>query len=103
MNNVVETTQCDTVVVGLGKTGLACARFLRAQGVSVAVTDSRMRPPGLDTVRRELPDLGLALGGFDAALLAGAREIVLSPGVSLEEPALRAARLAGATVISEIE
>lgn len=103
MNNVVETTQCDTVVVGLGKTGLACARFLRSQGVSVAVTDSRTQPPGLAAARRELPDVGLALGGFDAALLAGAREIVLSPGVSLEEPALRAARLAGATVISEIE
>ena len=56
-----------TVVVGLGKTGLACARFLRAQGAEVAVTDSRAAPPELARVQQELPGLPLALGGFDRA------------------------------------
>lgn len=92
-----------TVVVGLGKTGLACARHLAAAGAAVAVTDSRTAPPGLERCRRELPDVELRLGGFDAALLAEAAEIVISPGVSLKEPALAAALARGVPVVSEIE
>lgn len=45
----------------------------------------------------------LQVGGFDAAMLADAQEIVVSPGVSLDEQALRQARLCGVPVISEIE
>jgi UDP-N-acetylmuramoylalanine--D-glutamate ligase len=92
-----------TVVVGLGKTGLACARHLRARGVEVAITDSRAQPPELERARRELPDVRLALGGFDAALLAEASEVVVSPGVSLREPALAAAQARGVPFVSEIE
>ena len=92
-----------TVVVGLGKTGLACLRFLHARGVPVAVTDSRAQPPGLDEARRLIPDLTAAVGGFDRELLRGSGEIVLSPGVALTEPALAAASAAGVPVVSEIE
>ncbi len=92
-----------TVVVGLGITGLACARFLHARGVAVAVTDSRCEPPQLAAARRELAQVPLALGAFDAGLLKDAKEIVLSPGVALEEPALAAAAAAGVPIISEIE
>ncbi|WP_456448584.1 FAD-dependent oxidoreductase, partial [Thiolapillus sp.] len=34
------------LIVGLGKTGLSCARYLSARGLQVAVTDSREQPPG---------------------------------------------------------
>ena len=43
--------QPKTLVLGLGKTGLSCARYLRAQGVPVAVTDTRPKPPGLEAAR----------------------------------------------------
>ena len=55
-----------TLVVGLGRTGLSCARFLRGRGVAVTVVDSRQEPPGLEGARREMPDLRLFVGGFDA-------------------------------------
>jgi NADPH-dependent glutamate synthase beta subunit-like oxidoreductase len=42
-----------TLVVGLGKTGVSCVRYLRARGVRVAVTDTRLAPPGLDQVQGE--------------------------------------------------
>ncbi|WP_414647823.1 NAD(P)-binding protein, partial [Dyella sp.] len=45
-----------TLIVGLGKTGLSCARFLAAHGEDVAVTDSREHPPGLKDLRALLPD-----------------------------------------------
>lgn len=92
-----------TVVVGLGATGLACVRFLRNKGRRVAVTDSRPRPPGMDEARVLDPDMPMALGGFDSTLLHGADEIVLSPGVPPDAPELREARSAGIPVFGEIE
>jgi UDP-N-acetylmuramoylalanine--D-glutamate ligase len=35
------------VIVGLGRTGLSCARYLTARGMNVAITDSRAEPPEL--------------------------------------------------------
>ncbi|MBA1149554.1 UDP-N-acetylmuramoyl-L-alanine--D-glutamate ligase [Ectothiorhodospiraceae bacterium WFHF3C12] len=92
-----------TVVVGLGITGLACARFLASRGAAVAVTDSRAEPPNLAALGRAHPELPVSLGELDRDLLMGAAEIVLSPGVSLQEPAIAAAREAGVPVVSEIE
>ncbi len=92
-----------TLVVGLGVTGLSVARFLAAGGVEVAVTDSREMPPELETVRRELPDVALFVGGFDASIFSRAERIVLSPGVSLLEPLLLDARARGVEIIGDIE
>ncbi|MCU0970756.1 MAG: UDP-N-acetylmuramoyl-L-alanine--D-glutamate ligase, partial [Gammaproteobacteria bacterium] len=74
------------LVVGLGKTGLSCARYLTRQGAAVAVTDTRLSPPGLETLRGELQDAALFLGGFDRAAFEAAGLIVVSPGVSVQEP-----------------
>ena len=92
-----------TLVVGLGATGLSCARFLSRVGVPVAVTDSRDQPPGLETVQRELPDVALFLGGFDEEAFARAERIIVSPGVSLREPLLAEARARGVEIIGDIE
>ncbi|RFA30323.1 UDP-N-acetylmuramoyl-L-alanine--D-glutamate ligase [Alkalilimnicola ehrlichii] len=103
MADAAVTTRGMTVVVGLGATGLACARFLHARGVPVMVTDSRPQPPGLAAARQELPAVPLALGGFDEPALCAAAEVVVSPGVALDEPALKAAAAAGVAMVSEIE
>lgn len=92
-----------TLVVGLGKTGLSCARYLVAQGISVAVTDSREAPPGLDRLREELPDLAVFLGGFRPEVFAAAERIILSPGVPLSEPLVRQALGRGIPVLGDIE
>jgi UDP-N-acetylmuramoylalanine--D-glutamate ligase len=88
------------VVVGLGKTGLSVVRYLVDQGYRVAVTDTRLEPPGL----ADLPDgVDCHLGGFDQALLCAADEIILSPGVALAEPAVAAAVAEGVPVIGDIQ
>jgi UDP-N-acetylmuramoylalanine--D-glutamate ligase len=92
-----------TLVVGLGATGLSCARFLAKQGVEVAVTDSREQPPAVAAIRGELPDVALFLGGFDADIFARAERIVVSPGVPLREPLIAAARRRGVEVVGDIE
>ena len=91
------------LVVGLGKTGTSCARFLARRGAAVAVTDTRVEPPGLDAMRRELPDVALFLGGFDRSAFAAAELVVVSPGVSVQEPLIREARLRGVPVLGDIE
>ncbi len=91
-----------TLVVGLGKSGLSCARFLASQGVPVAVTDSRMEPPGLTTLREEYPDLPVFVGGFDENAFAVAQRLIISPGVSLQEPLIQQALVRGASVTGDI-
>ena len=92
-----------TVVVGLGATGLSCVRHLAKQGRAVMVVDSRMNPPALEILRAEHPQTRVLLGAFPTDVLAGAREIVLSPGVSTSEPAIRAAIDANVPVCGDIE
>ncbi|MEA3278829.1 MAG: UDP-N-acetylmuramoyl-L-alanine--D-glutamate ligase [Pseudomonadota bacterium] len=92
-----------TLVVGLGKTGLSCARYLRAQGLPVAVVDSRPSPPGLGQAREEIPDVALFVGGFEPHVFAAAERLVVSPGVPLDEPQLAAAAARGVPILGDIE
>lgn len=93
-----------TLVVGLGETGLSVARYLSARDDTVAIVDSRDAPPGLARLRDDLPaDTALFLGGFHAEAFERADRIVLSPGVSREEPVIAAAIDRGVPVIGDIE
>jgi UDP-N-acetylmuramoylalanine--D-glutamate ligase len=92
-----------SVIVGLGKTGASCARYLSTRGVAAAVTDSRANPPGLAELGGLAKTLDLRLGGFDLTLLDGATQVLMSPGVSLEEPIAAEARARGIEVLGDIE
>lgn len=91
------------VIVGLGKTGLSCARYLAARGASFVVTDSRTVPPGLKELHRDFADVPVFTGGFNAAVLARARRLIVSPGVAMTEPAVAAAVRDGAEAVGDIE
>mgnify|MGYP001396696095 CR=1 FL=1 len=91
-----------TLIVGLGKTGLSCVRYLSEQGRDVAVADSRTAPPGLDQLKVGWPDIPVHLGTFDAELFAGFNELVVSPGISVADPAIAAAREAGAMILGTL-
>jgi len=92
-----------TLIVGLGKTGLSCARFLMAHGEEIAVTDSREHPPGLKDLRAMLPDAAVFLGGFSDDALKHADRVVLSPGVAAGTPFIAKARALGLPVMGDIE
>ncbi|HEY9199573.1 MAG TPA: UDP-N-acetylmuramoyl-L-alanine--D-glutamate ligase [Gammaproteobacteria bacterium] len=91
------------LVIGLGKTGLSCARYLSRLGEQVAVTDDRDTPPGLAAMLDELPDVALFLGRFEPDAFDNAEQIVVSPGVSLKHPLISEARARGVEVIGDIE
>jgi UDP-N-acetylmuramoylalanine--D-glutamate ligase len=92
-----------SVVVGLGKTGASVLRYLAARGVPVSATDSRIAPPGLAQIGDLAQRIDIRLGGFDLSLLDGASQVLMSPGVSLEEPIARRARDLGLEVVGDIE
>jgi UDP-N-acetylmuramoylalanine--D-glutamate ligase len=92
------------LIVGLGSTGLSCARFLSAKGAKdIAVTDSRSNPPGLEQLKNELPDIAVFVGGFEAEAFHQADSLIVSPGVSVNEPLINEARSRGCDVLGDIE
>lgn len=89
--------------MGLGKTGLSVARYLHSLDMDFSVVDSRATPPGLTEFRREFPAADVVLGEFPAQRLLEASELIVSPGVSLKTPAIRAAIDAGVAVTGDID
>ena len=92
------------LVVGLGKSGLASAMFLREQGAQVTVSDLR----SVEALANELPallDVGVMVEAGGHGLLTFRRQdwIVVSPGVPLDTPELAQARGFGTPVIGELE
>jgi len=91
------------VIVGLGVTGLSCARYLKDRNIPFAVTDTRTNPPHLAALQQTYPDIPVALGGFDTSLLDNAASIILSPGIALREPVIAKQVKRGIPVIGDIE
>lgn len=92
------------LVVGLGRSGLASAMFLRAQGARVTVSEAR----SMEALAKELPallDAGVMVEAGGHGLLTFRRQdlIVVSPGISLDTPELAQAIGFGTPVIGELE
>lgn len=95
--------QYDSIVVGLGKTGVAVVNYLLAQGQNIAAVDSRQQPPGIAGLQRQYPGIPFYLGEFNQTILCNARQLVVSPGVSILEPAIQTAIAAGVELSSDVE
>jgi UDP-N-acetylmuramoylalanine--D-glutamate ligase len=97
-------TDKNILVIGLAKTGVACARFLASKGARVTVTDMRSES-ALASQLAELAqhNVKLELERHDEATFLTSDLIVVSPGVPMDLPQLVAAQLAGREIISEIE
>ena len=91
------------LVLGLGETGLSCVRWLARHGARLSAADTRASPPALGALRSEHPQLRLALGPLDEALLEGVDSVVASPGIAVREPVLRAAVARGIEVVGDVE
>lgn len=95
--------QTTHIVVGLGKTGVSCARWLRKQGIRFAAVDTRVQPPGLDAFKREFADVQVECGELQAETLQQASTLVMSPGVDPRVSAVRRAVNAGAALTGDID
>ncbi|MBN2689376.1 MAG: UDP-N-acetylmuramoyl-L-alanine--D-glutamate ligase [Gammaproteobacteria bacterium] len=91
------------VIVGLGITGLSCARFLAKRGVDFAVIDTRENPRYLSVFKQEFPNIPLYLGGWYPEVLARVDEIIVSPGLDLKNTPIEKQIKQGKSVIGDIE
>ncbi|MFZ2842657.1 UDP-N-acetylmuramoyl-L-alanine--D-glutamate ligase [Psychrobacter sp.] len=89
------------VVVGLGQSGLSVAYYLAEQGYQVAVTDNQATPTLVDKLPAAVKIR--QFGGIDADLLQQAARIIISPGISLDNQAVKAARESNIPVVSDIQ
>ena len=64
-NSTFDQAAGATVIVGLGKTGLSCARYLAQRGEPFVVVDSRSNPPGLKQLLSVAPNVECYLGGLE--------------------------------------
>ena len=101
-NNAFTQAGGATVIVGLGKTGLSCARYLAQQGEPFVVVDSRSNPPGLKKLLSIAPNVECYLGGFEPLVFEQAKKLIVSPGVSVKESVIANARAQGTEVIGDI-
>lgn len=103
IDNMESLSHKRVLVVGLGKTGFSCARYLSEHGIEVAVTDSREHPPALDELQEQYPDIAVFVGGFNSKAFERATCLIVSPGISLREPLIVEARARGAEIVGDIE
>lgn len=95
-----------TLVVGLGKTGMALASFLLNEGAQVMVSDSRELSELKEMVSAfnwAGPSLVLEGGGHRTDFFLKADVVLVSPGIPLDIPALKAVREIGIPILGEIE
>lgn len=91
-------------VLGLGRSGRAAARMLRAAGLSVYVSDqSNSAATQAAATELEVTGVAVQVGGHDLDRIARATLLVVSPGIPPEVPACAAARAAGVPIVSEVE
>ncbi|MBT0569968.1 UDP-N-acetylmuramoyl-L-alanine--D-glutamate ligase [Curvibacter sp. CHRR-16] len=100
-------TDQHVLILGLGASGLAMARWCAAEGAQVTVADTRAEPPQLATLRAEWPNAAFVAGPLAASLVEGSsvRAVFKSPGLSPAEvaPVWQAAQAMGLWLGTELD
>ena len=103
MGNLKDTS---VLVLGLGTSGLAMARWCVRQGARVTVADTREAPPQMAVLRTDLPSVKFVHGEFSENLLQGTeiRAVFKSPGLAPQQvaPVIDAAKASGLWVSGEL-
>jgi len=99
--------QKTALVLGLGESGLAMARWLARDGFAVRVWDSRAEPPQAAGLRQHVPKAEFVSGALDADALVGVDRVFKSPGLAPADEriaaVLKAARAAELPMQGELE
>ncbi len=103
MSEGLIASSVNRVVIGLGATGLSCARYLHRQGLPFSVIDTRANAPGLAAFREEMPHVPVYAGVYPVAVVTAATELIVSPGVAMDEQVVEQAKSAGVAVIGDID
>lgn len=99
----IKNQDWEVLIVGLGKTGLSVVDFLTKRGIKFAVTDSRKKPPGIQQLQDGYSSVPCFLGGFKESVFKQAKQLIVSPGISIQTPEIQMARREGAEIVGDIE
>src|SRR5262245_32466880 len=95
------------LVLGLGESGLAMARWCARAGARVLVWDSRRSPPQLAALHQHVPDARFDGGELEAAAMQGIQLVLKSPGLAPHDariaPATTWAEAHGVPIAGEVE
>ena len=81
----------ETVVIGLGETGLSVAQYLSKNDIAFTMFDTRSNPPKLQLFRQSFPSAEIYLGEFVSSLFAQAERVIVSPGIDINQDVIREA------------
>jgi len=91
------------LVVGLGETGVSVVSHLRAQGKTVAVVDTRERPPNAAWLSEAFPEVPLYCESVPQDCFDSSVTWVVSPGIALSEPMVVEAQASGAPIVGDLD
>lgn len=100
---LIEQKNSHFTIVGMGVTGLSCARFFASRNISFRIVDSRNMPPLKTLLDKEFPHVEQYCGEFYTGLFDKNDVLVISPGMALGEPEIARALEQGAKLSSDIE
>ena len=102
MSDIIVTNR-KTAILGMGATGVSVASFLASRDMPFDFSDSRNEPPNIDLIKANHPQAEVSLGAFDADYLCRYDRLIVSPGISLDEPALVKAKAQGGELLGDFE
>ena len=80
---------CETIVIGLGETGLSVAEYLSQNNIAFTMLDTRENPPQLSSFKQHFPDVEVYLGELEAKRFAQIAQVVVSPGIDIHQEVIR--------------
>jgi len=92
-----------SIIIGLGKTGLSVAKYFSAKGLPFDLMDTRSSPPMIEEFKTHFPDIKIEVGKLKESSLLGAKELIVSPGLSIKTPEIQRAKDFGIPVRGDID
>ena len=92
-----------SVVLGLGQTGLSVVAYLASEGEPCVVFDEAQMPPYLSEIKAKFPQIPVHLGPFKQTSVENIKQIIVSPGIDLNNPWIEKAQAQGIPVLGDIE
>ncbi|MEK9712076.1 MAG: UDP-N-acetylmuramoyl-L-alanine--D-glutamate ligase [Thalassolituus sp.] len=91
------------LIIGLGLTGLSCARFCQAKGLQYSLCDTRAELPGLESIKAEFSGIEVQLGLPSLEALSQYDELLVSPGIDTSSEYFNTAREQGILVSGDVQ
>lgn len=101
--NAQQSHSANTVIVGLGKTGMSVAHYLKSQQREFSVVDSRVNPPNANDLMHDYSEVPYHFGSFNSEWFDSADQLVVNPGIAVATPEIQQAKQSGTEIVGDIE